>query len=470
MEVGIRKETLIKEYSNSLKNGNASLFIGSGISRKANYVGWKDILRDCAKDIGLDVEKEKDLITLAQYYIRDNQKTKITETIKDFFADRNGNVQDIHRIIASFPLHNIWTTNYDTLIERAFEKARISTTVITDDESYKDIDREAKVKIHKIHGSIKNVSKCIIARQDYDLFPQTHDIVLSELKGEMCSNSFLFLGYSFSDTDIQHILTRIRLAYENAHPQRHFCIMERIKPKSGETEEEFKYKETLQKHYVSDMQSYGINVLLVDSYDEIEGILLSIRDKVYAENVQVSGAYDNDESLSSRISSIATKISSTLILKGFKIYTGYGKNLGADIINGAYEGCTKADKKAKEFNSNVFIFPFPYRQRKTKAREELYSDIRLHLASLTKIMIIIAGKTNGRNSQGTYDEYRLANDNHNIIIPIATTGGTARQVWDELNTVAEYKNLQSFQKLNTETSPDKVSQIVLDMINESRGE
>ena len=246
MEVGIRKETLIKEYSNSLKNGNASLFIGSGISRKANYVGWKDILRDCAKDIGLDVEKEKDLITLAQYYIRDNQKTKITETIKDFFADRNGNVQDIHRIIASFPLHNIWTTNYDTLIERAFEKARISTTVITDDESYKDIDREAKVKIHKIHGSIKNVSKCIIARQDYDLFPQTHDIVLSELKGEMCSNSFLFLGYSFSDTDIQHILTRIRLAYENAHPQRHFCLMERIKrnpeklKKSSNTRKPFK--------------------------------------------------------------------------------------------------------------------------------------------------------------------------------------------------------------------------------------
>lgn len=147
--------------------------------------------------------------------------TFLFNTIKQsnilFFADDKGEIQDAHRLIASFPLKDIWTTNYDTLIERAFSCNNISTTVITNDESYKNIDRTAKVKIHKIHGSVKNASKCVIARQDYDLFPQTHDIVLSELKGEMCSNSFLFLGYSFSDTDIQHILTKIRLEYENEH-------------------------------------------------------------------------------------------------------------------------------------------------------------------------------------------------------------------------------------------------------------
>lgn len=85
------------------------------------------------------------------------------------------------------------------------------------------------MKIYKIHGSVKNADKCIIARRDYDEFARTHDIVLSELKGEMCSNSFLFLGYSFSDTDIQHILTRIRLTYDKEHPQRHFSIIEEVK-------------------------------------------------------------------------------------------------------------------------------------------------------------------------------------------------------------------------------------------------
>lgn len=64
MTRGISEESFIREFSESLKNGNASSFIGSGISRKAQYVGWKDVLRECAIDIGLDVGQENDLITL----------------------------------------------------------------------------------------------------------------------------------------------------------------------------------------------------------------------------------------------------------------------------------------------------------------------------------------------------------------------------------------------------------------------
>lgn len=88
MSANSPKEILINEYAKNLKCGSASLFIGSGLSRKANYSGWKDILRNCAREIGLDVEKEeRNLITLAQYYIRVKQRTQITETIKEFFSD-----------------------------------------------------------------------------------------------------------------------------------------------------------------------------------------------------------------------------------------------------------------------------------------------------------------------------------------------------------------------------------------------
>lgn len=468
MSSNISKEVLINEYAKNLKNGSASLFIGSGLSRQANYSGWKDILRNCANEIGLDVEKEKDLITLAQYYIRVKQRTQITETIKEFFSDNNGTVQNVHRIIASLPLNAVWTTNYDTLIERAYENEGISTTVITDDDSYRNIDRTAKIRIHKIHGTVKAAGKCIIARQDYDLFPQTHDIVLSELKGEMCSNSFLFLGYSFSDTDIQHILTKIRLEYENQHPQRHFCIVETVKRKDGESEEDYKYRTTLQEHYVSDMQCYGIDVVLVDSYDEIEDILLSIRDKVYDKNILITGSYDDNDQISSRISATTTMLASSLIKNGYKIVTGYGKNLGADISDGVYDGLTKSNKKVKDFNNVLDIFPFPYRQRKTAARDKLYTEIRKRMVSLTKVSIIIAGKTKGRNSQGVYEEYELSNGSNHLIIPIATTGGSARQIWDELNKTEKYNKNQLFQSLDKETDANNIVKTVIELIEEKK--
>lgn len=465
--VNMTKETLINEYSNNLKNGCASLFIGSGLSRKANYSGWKGILSDCAKEIGLDVEKEKDLITLAQYYIRVKQRTKITETIKDFFADSKGEVQNVHTIIASLPLSDIWTTNYDTLIERAYENEGITTTVVTDDVSYRNIDRTAKIKIHKIHGTVKNAAECIIARQDYDLFPQTHDIVLSELKGEMCSNSFLFLGYSFSDTDIQHILTKIRLEYESKHPQRHFCIVEKIKHNNKESDDDYKYRTTLQEHYVSDMQSYGINVLLVDSYDEIEGILTDIRNKVNEKNILVSGSYDKRNKNSSNISKITTALMSALVKKEYKIFTGYGKNLGAHITDGVYSALTKSRKKIIDFDNAIKIFPFPYSQKKTTERDALYKEIRNRMVSLTKIQIIIAGEINAKKNQGIYDEYMLSKESNHTIIPIASTGGVALQIWDELNQNELYKNNEDFQLLIKETDPNKIIKIVMNLIEKN---
>ena len=180
----MKKDIFIKEYSEKLKCEKASLFIGSGISRKSGYANWKDILRECAEEINLDVDKESDLITLAEFYVKGKQRTKIDQTIASYFKDKNGEPCITHRILSTFPVKSIWTTNYDTLIERSLAKADISYSVVTNDESYVSLDPTAKVKVHKIHGDINNPSRCVITRKDYEKFEETHDIVLSELKGE----------------------------------------------------------------------------------------------------------------------------------------------------------------------------------------------------------------------------------------------------------------------------------------------
>ena len=193
------------------------------------------------------------MISLAQYYTNKNQRTRINSIIKESFADANGVPKEAHELIASLPITDIWTTNYDTLIERALKQQDILTTIITDDESYRDVDNRAKVKIYKIHGTVSQASKCVITRSDYEAFSQKHDIVLSELKGAMCSKSFLFLGYSFSDTDIQHILTKIRLIYNKEQPQRHYCIVEKLKKSDYSKEEDYNYDVKKQEHHISDI-------------------------------------------------------------------------------------------------------------------------------------------------------------------------------------------------------------------------
>ena len=84
-------ETFIREYAGSIKTGDAAVFIGAGLSRDAGYLGWTDLLKDKACEIGLDIEKEKnDLISLAQYYINKKQRTQINNAIRNFFCFKTG--------------------------------------------------------------------------------------------------------------------------------------------------------------------------------------------------------------------------------------------------------------------------------------------------------------------------------------------------------------------------------------------
>jgi hypothetical protein len=42
------------------------------MSRSAGHVDWKGLLRNIAKELGLDLRLENDLITMAQFYVNNN--------------------------------------------------------------------------------------------------------------------------------------------------------------------------------------------------------------------------------------------------------------------------------------------------------------------------------------------------------------------------------------------------------------
>lgn len=110
----------------------------------------------------------------------------------------------------------------------------------------------------------------------------------------------------------------------------------------------------------------------MESYDRIEQILSTIRNKVFARNVLISGAYESSDAIAeSRISPVATKLSTELTKSGYKIYTGYGKNIGADIVNGVYNACSDLGLSQK-FDDNIVIYPFPYKGLIKSQRKNLF--------------------------------------------------------------------------------------------------
>ena len=61
------KKAFLREYIKAIRDGNAALFAGAGLSRPSGFVDWKELLRPLAADIGLNIEDEHDLTLVAQY-------------------------------------------------------------------------------------------------------------------------------------------------------------------------------------------------------------------------------------------------------------------------------------------------------------------------------------------------------------------------------------------------------------------
>jgi hypothetical protein len=61
------KKQFLREYIKALRDGNAAVFAGAGLSRPSGFVVWKELLRPLAEDIGLNIDDESDLTAVAQY-------------------------------------------------------------------------------------------------------------------------------------------------------------------------------------------------------------------------------------------------------------------------------------------------------------------------------------------------------------------------------------------------------------------
>ncbi len=461
------KEEFIREFSKEIMKSSAALFVGSGLSRPAGYIDWKGILNEAAFDIGLNVDKEDDLISLAEYYVTNKKnRAKIDSAISEYFS-KDFEPTENHSLLASLPITSYWTTNFDQLLERTFEQHGMSFSVLTDDDSLKKFIDGKDIILHKLHGDVERPQEAVITRKDYEEFAYKHEILLAKLKGEMCSKTFLFLGYSFSDTDIKHILTRIRLFYKGNPPKSHYGIIARVNKTEGESEEEYQYKQRKQEHHIEDLKQYGIQTVLVDNFSEITEMLKEIRHCISAKQVFIGGAFEADET-SKDYAKYAREILKWLIENGYKIHTGYGKNVGAEIVTGAFTACEKLKTKIKSFNGSVFIYPFPYQKAMSAdEKENTYTELRKNAILKTHITIIINGtkkpikRSASVMSAGVLEEGHLSIKQGNIVIPIAVTEGAARQLWAEINdTKSEYSKTADFQKLSTDTNFEAVFEAV----------
>ena len=68
----LKKKAFLRDVGKELPKENVAVFAGAGMSAGAGFVNWAELLRPIAGELGLDVDKESDLVALAQFHCNDN--------------------------------------------------------------------------------------------------------------------------------------------------------------------------------------------------------------------------------------------------------------------------------------------------------------------------------------------------------------------------------------------------------------
>lgn len=426
----------VDTYAKAIKENNAAVFAGAGLSIPAGFVNWKNLLRDIAKELDLDIDQENDLIAVAQYHYneRGNNRHKLNQLLIDEFT-QGTSVTPNHKILAALPIQVYWTTNYDKLLEKALDEAgKTPDAKITQENLSTNIPKRDAV-VYKMHGDISMPDQAVLTKDDYEGYNEKRPLFTTALQGDLVAKTFLFIGFSFDDPNLEYILSRIRILL-GQNQRDHYCFFKKALRADFKTDTEFHYAEIKQKLKIKDLRRYSINALLIDDYTDIPEVLAAIQTKVLRSSIFISGAakiYDpRTEDVSLKF---VHKLSYQLASKGFKIVSGVGYGIGGAVINGATEYVFST--KYRHLDNSLILRPFPQMVTGSKSKEERNLEYRQEMIKHAGIAIFLFGnKDDGKGgvafSRGMSDEFDIAIKNGVVPLPIGATGYASKVLWDKV--------------------------------------
>ena len=458
MEFSLEINSFINDYIKCIKEGCAAIFAGAGLSVASGYVDWKELLRNPAKKIGLDVDKETDLVALAQYiYNKDGSKQPLAELIKNSFISCN-NINENHEILAKLPIKTYWTTNYDSLIEDSLKKNGKNPDVKKSVKDLSTIISKRDAVVYKMHGDISNASDVVLIKEDYELYDLRNQLFSISLKRDLISKTFLFIGFSFEDPNLEYILSKVRILTDG-YSRKHYCFFRKVNESDYSNDEEgkkkYQYDRLKQELKCVDlMRRYNIHSLMVDEYSDITQILKRIEKGYKKDHVLISGSADEFEEF--KIKDIEPlefihKLSGEISKLGCKVITGFGKGIGSAVLNGVLDYIYKTN--TRKLDDHIIMRPFPLYVTSDVDLEQIKKEYRKQMVELGGIAVFVLGNKTVNGSiqiaDGVIEEFELAIDNGLNVIPIGVTGYASEILWNRL-----IENFEKFYPDNIDLKKD----------------
>lgn len=448
-----------RKYARDMADGTVSVFAGAGLSASAGFVDWKSLLAPFADELDLDIERESEnLVRFAQFSLNHKMgnRAHLNEALISAFPSMVSPSIN-HQILARLPITTFWTTNYDKLIEKGLEEANKNVDVKHTDGQLPTTKPKRDAVVYKMHGDADHPQEAVLTRDDYEAYAHKHMGFVNALVGDLTGKTFLFIGFSFTDPNLDQVLSQLRLRYQNAQRE-HFCLMRVPHRDSFESDEDFAYAKVRHRHFIADLKRYNVTVLEIDEYEQVTEVLLTIERHYRRRLVFVSGSASSFEPWGElAVNSFFRDLGSILIDNQFQIVSGFGLGVGNSLISGAIEKAYS--NRNIKLDNFLHVRPFPRDIADPQERAAIWERYRKELLSLPGIALFFFGNKEDQGiivpADGVRKEFQIGRAQDVACLPVGATGSMAAELAADM--LAEPVNLSPghVESLQTLQSPVK---------------
>lgn len=205
----------LNEISERLWTNRAAVMVGAGFSKNAGsgFPNWNqlgDIFYHKAHGVSPEPNHTQytNVLRLAEEVQASIGRPALENLLRSNIPDLNIEPSELHVDLLELPWVDVFTTNYDTLLERA--SAKVVTRRYEPVVNKEDIPYAAKPRIVKLHGSFPSERPFIITEEDYRRYPHDYAPFVNTVQQSLLENTFCLIGFSGDDPNFLQWIGWIR--------------------------------------------------------------------------------------------------------------------------------------------------------------------------------------------------------------------------------------------------------------------
>ena len=191
--------------------------VGAGISMNANpspsadisFPTWRQLSRAMFDEIypassgetadrdskRLELINGKGPLRLASEYEAAFDPQGLQDFLRAKIPNSTHEPGEIHRLLLRLPWKDVFTTNYDTLLERTVLDEKAYQLVTKADE----LATATSPRIIKLHGSFPSQTPFIITEEHYRTYPKNYAPFVNTVRQSLLENALVLIGFSGDD-------------------------------------------------------------------------------------------------------------------------------------------------------------------------------------------------------------------------------------------------------------------------------